>query len=429
MSAALTRLAREESGRVLALLARRLDDVDLADESVQDALTEAVTDWADHGVPDNPPAWLLTVARRKAIDRLRRRASAQRRTREVAPELVAAFDEPSTGSPLLHDSGSVADDQLRLVLLCCHPALDCEAQVALTLRLVAGLSTREIAAAYLVPEATLAQRIVRAKRKIRDARIPLSVPSDPSARIDAVLGTLYLVFNEGYLAHGGAASGIRVDLADEALRLTRLVVSLAPDQAEARGLLALELFHRARLPGRLDGLGELVLLGDQDRSAWDLAQIQEANAELHRVMTRLEPGVYQIQAIIAAYHANARTAADTDWPAIVALYRQLHRMTASPVVAVNLAVALAAADGPQAGLAALDELVVSGMASGPGGLHVMAAYHPYHIARAELLAQVGDVEGAVVGLQEARGLTANIAERRHIDRRLEALAARLPPGR
>ena len=292
VSVALTALAREEGGRVLALLARQFRDLDLADESVQDALAEAARVWPDKGVPTNPSAWLLSVARRKAIDRLRRAASAHRRTLAAAPELVAIDEGLGTSvGPLIVDSATddVDDDHLRLVLLCCHPALDRDAQVALTLRLVGGLTTAEIAAAFLVPEATLAQRIVRAKRKIRDAGIPLTIPADLSGRLDAVMAVLYLIFNEGYLSRGSAGNVLRVDIAKEAIHLTEILCSLLPDDAEVLGLLALERFHHARLAARTDTAGDLVLLVDQDRTRWDLPEIHRANAVLHRALSLMRP--------------------------------------------------------------------------------------------------------------------------------------------
>ncbi|MET0863335.1 MAG: sigma-70 family RNA polymerase sigma factor [Nakamurella sp.] len=426
ISSAITRLAREDGGRVLALLARQFGDLDLADEAVQDGLAEAVQTWPERGVPDNPAGWLMTVARNKAIDRLRRAASARRRTLAAAPELVAGTalldggqldGEPTedqldqTGVEPTMMGGRVGsrpgdEEQLRLILLCCHPALDRDTQVALTLRLVGGLTTQEIASAFLVPPATLAQRIVRAKRKIRDARIPLRLPAELTERVDAVLGVLYLIFNEGYLTRADGTQPIRIDLADEAIRLTRLLTGLLPESSEAAGLLALETFHRARLDARTDPAGELILLADQDRSTWDRSMIEEGNALLASAMQQMRPGPYQLQGLIAAYHANAATAEATDWPAIATVYQQLSAMTPSPVVALNQAVAVAMADGPSVGLARLDQL---------SGLNT---YHLYHAARAELLLLAGDPVAATAGFQRARGLTENLAEQRHLDRRL-----------
>ena len=416
---ALTRVAREESGRVLALLARRFGDVDLADESVQDALVEAARVWPVQGVPTNPPGWLLTVAKHKAIDRMRRAASAHRRTMAAARDLAAvedgAFEDGARGDAMIDDEQPMADDRLRLVLLCCHPALDRDAQVALTLRMVGGLTTPEIASAFLVPEATLAQRIVRAKRKIRDAGIPLSIPADLDGRVDAVLAVLYLIFNEGYLTRSDRDVVVRVDLVDEAVRLTASMAELLPDHAEVDGLLALELFHRSRLSTRTDAFGDLVLLEQQDRTRWDLDAIDSANAVLHRAMRRMQPGPYQLQAIIAGHHANARTASDTDWSAIAGLYRQLVAVTPSPVVRMNHAVAVAMADGPHAGLAMLDDLEAR------GGLDGLERYHLLHAARAELLLRAGRSDEARQAFVVARATALTPAEQRHLDRRLAAL--------
>ncbi len=401
---------------MLALLARRFG-IDLAEEAVQDALGEATRVWPRQGVPSNPPAWLMTVAKRKAIDRIRRDASARRRTREAALDRGAegsgvGVDRDASGHvhrpELIVDDHLDAPDQLRLMLLCCHPALERDTQVALTLRLVGGLTTAEIAAAFLVPEATLAQRIVRAKRKIRDAGIPLAIPADLDGRVDALLAVLYLVFNEGYLSRSGngADGGVmRVDLADEAIRLTARLGELVPHHAETDGLLALQLFHRSRSQTRTDAAGELVLLDRQDRSRWDLATIRDANVVLARALRRMQPGPYQLQAVIAAHHANARTAADTDWPAIARLYAQLAAMTRSPVVRLNHAIAVAMADGPHIGLALLDDL------------EGLDGYHLFHSARGELLARAGDLGAARDAFERALTLTENPVERRHLERR------------
>ncbi len=404
---ALVRLAREESGRVIAILARRFRDLDLADEAVQDALVEAAENWPRAGVPDNPAGWLMTVARNRAIDRIRRAASARRRTLEAAQELTREPEEPE--EDMIVDEGSVGDEHLRLMLLCCHPALDRDAQVALTLRLVGGLTTAEIASAFLTPTATLAQRIVRAKGKIRDAGIPLSIPAALDERIDALLAVLYLIFNEGYLSRGGGDAAIRVDLVDQALRLTRLAAQLMPDTAEVEGLLALELYSHARLDSRVDGAGDLVLLADQDRTRWLLDEVGEANLVLRGALQRMRPGPYQLQAIIAGHHANARTADETDWPAIVRAYGQLASMTTSPVVALNHAVAVAMADGPRAGLAMIEKIV---------GLE---RYHLLHSTTAELRLLSGDRDAARTSFASARALTDNPAELRHLDRRIASL--------
>ncbi len=414
VAAAVTRLAREESGHVLALLASRFGDLDLADESVQDALVEALN-WSE--IPDNPAAWLYTVARNRGVDRLRRRAAAQRRELRAAADR-AVLDQPNDleygeeEPEMIVDLADIGDEHLRLVLLCCHPALDRDTQVALTLRLVGGLTTTEIAAAFLLPEATLAQRIVRAKRKIREAGIPLSVPEDLDSRVDALLRVLYLVFNEGYLSRGEVA-GARVDLVEEAIRLTIQAGTLLPGNAEVDGLLALELYSRSRLDARFatgtSGELELVLLEHQDRTTWDLELIEQANAVLGRAMARNEPGPFQVQAVIASYHANARTAADTDWPAIAAAYGRLATMTSSPVVALNRAVAVAMADGAPAGLAVLD------------GVSGLDEYHLYWAARAELLLRNGERDAAASAFRTARALATNPAEQRHLDTRIAAL--------
>ena len=404
---ALTRLAREDGGRVTAILARRYADLDLADESVQDALVEALGTWPDRGVPDNPAAWLLTVARHKALDRLRRTTSAARRTRALAPDLLER-DRPSDERGLLMGDDTVTDDHLRLVLLCCHPALNRDAQVALTLRLVGGLTTAEIASAYLVPEPTITQRIVRAKRKIRDAGIPLAVPAALEERVDALLQVLYLVFNEGYLSRSTDAV-TRVDLADEAIRLTRVARSLLPDSAEVAGLLALELFQRSRFATRAAADGTIVRLEQQDRRRWDTDVIDEANTVLAAAMAMLRPGPYQLQAVIAAEHANARTAADTDWSTIATAYAQLAAVTGSPVVRLNQAVAVGMADGPLAGLALLDE--VAGLDD----------YHLLHATYGDLHARAGRPDLARPAFERAIALTGNTAERELLRRRLADL--------
>ncbi|MCU1418660.1 MAG: sigE 2 [Schumannella sp.] len=399
---------------MLALLAARFSSVDLADDCVQDALIHAVETWPTAGIPANPAGWLYTVAHNRIIDRLRRDATAARRLRASAVELTTVYDAQDEQDPeevSIVEHTEVGDEQLRLMLLCCHPALDRDTQVALTLRLVGGLTTPEIAAAFLLPEATLAQRIVRAKRKIRDARIPLTVPADLDERVDALLTVLYLVFNEGYLARGGSTDAVRISLADEAVRLTGLAIELLPTSAtaEAEGLLALELYHRSRLDTRLDGAGDLVLLADQDRSRWDGALIAQANRILKRVLGKGPgpAGPYQLQALIASQHANAPTAADTDWVVIATLYERLLQVAGSPVIALNHAVAVAMADGPGAGLALLDDL------EGP-----LERYHLYWASRGELLARTGSRDLAREAFTRARDLTANPAEQRHLSRRI-----------
>lgn len=408
---ALTHLARDHSGRVLARLARHVGDVDLADDAVQEALIEAARRWPADGVPNDPPAWLSTVARRKAIDLVRRDVSRRRRLRDAAPELVGSDDRAGTTRPPLvgtDDGPDPGDERLRLVLLCCHPALGLDAQVALTLRLVAGLTTEEIAAAFVVPTPTVAQRISRAKRKIRTAGIPMSLPARIDERLGPVLSVLYLTFNEGYLSRSGAETPMRIDLCAEALRLTEVVCALAPDQAEAVGLLALLRFVHARRDARFRD-GRLVLLDQQDRTRWHLDEIGVANTTLAAAMTMMRPGAFQLQAIIASHHSNARAAEDTDWARIVALYDQLVAMRPSPIVALNRAVAVAMADGPLAGLAALDAVAS------------LDGYHLYWATRGELSARAGDVAAARQALERARSCTTNRSERDHLARRLAQL--------
>ncbi len=435
---ALTAAARIDAPKVLSILAARFGDLDLADDAVQDALVDAARAWPRDGVPDNVGGWLMTVARRRAIDRLRVAKREAKQALGAGPDLIERDVAADSGpADLIDDRGGLAshgqssdgqsserqggteqkgedmepDERLRLLLLCCHPALDRDAQVALTLRLVGGLTTPEISAAFVVPEATLAQRIVRAKRKIRDAKIPLSLPTELNDRLDVVLAVLYLVFNEGYLSRGVGESAIRVDMVDEAVRLTELLVALVPESAEAAGLLSLELFHRARSSSRVDATGGLILLDEQDRTSWDLPEIERANRFLHQAMERMEPGPFQMQAVIAAHHANARTPEETDWSMIVALYGQLESMTSSPIVALNGAVATAMADGPLAGLARLDEIV---------GLD---AYHLFWSTRGELARRAGRDGEAVADLRRALDLVTNEAERRLIEHRIARVEA------
>ncbi|MBH0116223.1 sigma-70 family RNA polymerase sigma factor [Salinibacterium sp. NG253] len=413
-SEAVTRLAREESGHVLALLTHRFG-LDVADDAVQDALVEALN-WGS--VPDNPAAWLYTVARNRAVDRVRREATAARRLARAAPDLVAAAERnngargPSSNDEevpdMIDDAHYSGDEHVRLLLLCCHPALGRDTQVALTLRLVGGLTTTEIAAAFLLPEQTLAQRIVRAKRKIRDAGIPLSIPEDLTLRVDALLTVLYLIFNEGYLSRGSATGG-RVDLVEEAIRLTITARELLPGNPEVEGLLALELYARARHDTRFRG-DKLVLLEHQDRTRWDGELIEQANGLLHSALGRLQPGPFQTQAVIARHHATARTAAETDWPAIASAYAVLLAMTGgSPVVALNRAVAVSMADGPDAGLRIFNE--VEGLDD----------YHLYWSTKAELLLRAGDADAAAPAFARARELATNAAEQQHLDRRIAQL--------
>ena len=361
------RLFREEQGRAIATLIRVTGDFDLAEEAVQDAFISALETWPERGVPDNPGAWITTTARNRAIDRLRRRKRLVEKTETLAREAsietaLAAFEPASEfDSATEEDPMLIPDDRLRLIFTCCHPALAMDARVALTLRTLGGLTTPEIARAFLIPEPTLAQRLVRAKRKIRDAGIPYRVPPTEllPERLDGVLRVLYLVFNEGYAASSGDAL-IRRELCAEAIRLARVVVSLLPDEPEARGLLALMLLHDARREARVGAGGELILLDDQDRSRWDADRITEGQALVEQALAERRSGPYQLQAAIAALHDEAATPADTDWPQIASLYATLQRLTPSPVVELNLAVAVAMVDGPEVGLAMMDGIAGSG---------------------------------------------------------------------
>ena len=397
---------REEHGRVLAALISQLGDFELAEDALQDALVQALERWPTEGVPRNPGAWLTTVAKRRAIDRLRRAAALSDRK---LPELPTADEDAEDAEDAEMDE--IPDDRLKLMFTCCHPALALEAQVALTLHTLGGLTTGEIARAFLVPAATMAQRLARARGKIRGAGIPYRVPAKDllPERRDALLAVIYLIFNEGYVATGGD-SLIRGDLCREAIRLCRVLVELMPEEAEARGLLALLLLHDARRGARLDANGELVLLEEQDRTRWDAAQIREGTAMLDAALALGSPGQYQVQAAISALHAEAATSQETDWKQIAALYSVLAQMTPSPVIEVNRAVAVAMAVGPALGLAMLLRLDER-----------MQDYYPYHAARADLLRRTNQREAAADAYERALALCGNAAERSYLERRLDEM--------
>ena len=392
---------REEWGQVVATLIGFTGDFDLAEECTQDAFAQALDRWPRDGIPRNPGAWLTTTARNRAVDRLRREKVGAAKLRELA--VLPADDEPP---PEIHD------DRLRLIFTCCHPALAFEARVALTLRTLTGLTTPEIARAFMVPEATMAQRLVRAKRKIRNAGIPYRVPPAEllPARLNAVLGVVYLLFNEGYAASEGADL-VRRTLSAEAIRLGRVLVSQLPDEPEAMGLLALMLLHDARTPARVSASGDLVTLEDQDRSLWRTADIESGLTLLDSALHLRKPGPYQVQAAIAACHATAKTAADTDWAQIASLYGRLRRYVPSPVVALNHAVAVAMADGPAAGLAMVDSL------TGLDGYHLLPA------TRADLLRRLGRDGEAAAEYRAALALATSDVEKRYLAGRLAEVSS------
>jgi RNA polymerase sigma-70 factor, ECF subfamily len=405
---------RQEWGRITAALIRQTGDWDLAEECAQDAFAQAVRRWPGDGVPDRPGAWLMTVARNGAIDRLRRSSTYRAKLEELA--VMAAGETGTDHSELSADDSGVPDERLRLIFTCCHPALAMEARVALTLRTLAGLSTAEIARAFLVPEATMAKRLVRAKHKIANARIPYRVPpaSALPQRVPGVLAVLYLVFNEGYAASGGDDL-IRRDLCDQAVALTRVMADLLPGEPEAKGLLALMLFHRARQAARVDDHGNLVTLEDQDRTRWDQAQIALARRHLADALAARRPGQYQIQAAIAGCHAAAPTAKATDWPRIARLYQHLADLTGSPVVELNRAVAVTMAHGPAAGLALLQRLEAGG---------ALAGYYLLPATRADFLRRLGRTEEAASAYEEAAALAGTAPERRFLNARLAEVRSR-----
>ena len=389
------RVFREESGKAVATLIRLFGDIDVAEEAVQDAFMVATEKWPESGLPPNPAGWIVTTARNRAIDRLRRESS--REDRHAQAMALQASEEPELPTE------PVSDDRLRLIFTCCHPALEPAAQVALTLRLVGGLHTPEIARAFLVPEPTLAQRLVRAKRKIKAANIPYRVPrgAELPARLGSVLAVVYLIYNEGYAASSGEEL-VRSDLCAEAIRLARLLGELMPDEPEAIGLLALLLLTESRHHARTNGDGSMVLLGDQDRSLWDRSLIEEGQALVKACLRRNRPGPYQIQAAIAAVHSDAADADDTDWSQILQLYDQLSALVSSPVVALNRAVAVAETRGVAEALDLLEDLDLD-------------RYHLYHATRAELLGRIGRLEEADRAYGRAIALTSNPAERRLLE--------------
>jgi RNA polymerase sigma-70 factor, ECF subfamily len=391
----IARVFREEHGRAVAVLVRVFGDIDVAEDAVQDAFAAAVARWPSAGLPPSPAGWIITTARNKAIDRLRRESSREDRHAQAA--LLHARDEPAEESP-------VRDDRLRLIFTCCHPALAPHARVALTLRLLGGLTTAEIAHAFLVPEPTMAQRLVRAKGKIRNANIPYRVPreSDLPERLAAVLAVVYLVFNEGYTASSGDRL-VRDDLCKEAIRLGRLLAELMPDEPEVMGLLALMLLVESRRAARTTPEGDLVLLADQDRSLWDRELVAEGQALVKRCLRRNQPGPYQLQAAINAVHSDAPAAELTDWRDILQLYDQLMSLAPTAVVALNRAIAVAEVDGPAAALSLVDGLELEG-------------YHLFHAIRADLLRRLGRRTEAALAYEAAIGLAENAAERAFLQR-------------
>ena len=400
---------RQEHGKVLSVLIAMLRDFALAEDALQDALIAALEQWKQDGVPRNPGAWITTIAKRKAIERIRRDSNFTRKQQVILDSLKGDEDDEE------EEMATIPDERLKLMFTCCHPSLNLDAQVALTLRTLGGLSTHEIARAFLVLPTTMAQRLARARTKIRDAGIPYRIPPAEllPQRLDALLTVIYLIFNEGYVATSGDML-IRQELCSEAIRLCRILVELLPDKpisAEARGLLALMLLHDSRRDARVNGNGELVVLEDQDRAKWDHDRINEGTAILDYALRLLNPGPYQVQAAISAVHARAETAQKTDWAQIVELYQTLFQMTASPVVEVNRAVAMAMAGNPQAGLRILHRLKLE-----------MEDFFPFHVAHADLLRRTNQREAAADAYERALELCQNNLEHAYLQRKLDELA-------